>query len=169
MDSIKKFEFFPVELRAGMCQIAEAVDYCHSEAKVAHLNISPENIYVTMQGTWKLAGFGFSFFEDAQRAAELPQAIVNTKERIAQFGQRLQKSSFLPSLNYTAPEYVIRNQPSMASDIFSFGVLYYDLVMGMQNGRGLMYSSRNIEIYKQRVMTLRNLDLSSLHQTMAGL
>lgn len=170
MDSIKNFDFFPVEVRAGMCQIAEALEYCHNEVKLAHLNICPENIYVTTQGTWKLAGFNFSFFESYQKATEVPQAIINNRESIVKFGQRLQRSSYLPSLNYSAPEFVVHNQPSLASDIFSFGVLYYDLVSGMPTPqRGLLFSSRNIEIYKQRVMGIRSLDFRHMPKTMAGL
>lgn len=166
-ESIKKFELSPVEIRMGMCQIAEALQYCHSEHKLAHLNVSPENIYITAEGTWKLAGFNFSFFESDQRAAEIPQAIVNNKESVVKFGQRLQQSSFLPSLNYSAPEFVIHHQPSLISDVFSFGVLYYDLITGMQSNRGLLFSSRNIEIYKQKVMAIRNLEFDHFSKPMA--
>lgn len=34
--------------------------FLHQTAKLVHLNLAPENIWITSDGSWKLAGFGFA-------------------------------------------------------------------------------------------------------------
>ena len=34
--------------------------FLHDTAKLVHLDLCPENIWITPDGSWKLAGFGFS-------------------------------------------------------------------------------------------------------------
>lgn len=88
----------PVELKYGLYQISEALSFCHNEAKIIHLNICPSSIWITENGDWKLGGFNFS----------------KTREStLIMFG----KNTFLPSLNYSAPEYVIRNSVDFRSGI----------------------------------------------------
>lgn len=40
-----------------MLELMEAVHFLHNTAKILHMNISPENIYITKEGRVKLAGF----------------------------------------------------------------------------------------------------------------
>jgi len=40
--------------------VTEALTYVHEVAKVAHCGLSPENVFVTRWGAWKLAGFFFA-------------------------------------------------------------------------------------------------------------
>lgn len=40
--------------------LTNAVSFLHKTAKIAHLDISPQNIYITPNGTWKIGGFGFA-------------------------------------------------------------------------------------------------------------
>ena len=38
--------------------------FLHDTAKLVHLDLAPENIWITPRGTWKLAGLGFSLATD---------------------------------------------------------------------------------------------------------
>lgn len=40
--------------------VTEALSFLHSAAKLVHMDLSPENIWITTDGSWKIAGFGFS-------------------------------------------------------------------------------------------------------------
>ena len=40
--------------------ICEGLVFLHDTAKMVHLDLSPENLWITPDGSWKLAGFGFS-------------------------------------------------------------------------------------------------------------
>lgn len=41
-------------------QVAEALNFVHTEANLVHRAISPETVIVTAGGAWKLAGLGLA-------------------------------------------------------------------------------------------------------------
>ena len=45
-----------VEIRLGLLDISAALTFLHDEARMVHLGISPENLYMAPGGKWKLAG-----------------------------------------------------------------------------------------------------------------
>ena len=45
--------------------LCEGLIFLHDTAKMVHLDLAPENIWITPDGSWKLAGFGFSLSTDA--------------------------------------------------------------------------------------------------------
>jgi hypothetical protein len=44
------------EVRLGLLDISAALSFLHSEARMVHLGISPENVYISPTGKWKVAG-----------------------------------------------------------------------------------------------------------------
>lgn len=46
----------------GLHQIVETLSFLHNQAKLIHLNLTPENIYFTKSGEWKIGGLHFSSF-----------------------------------------------------------------------------------------------------------
>ncbi|MCD9558965.1 hypothetical protein HAX54_016674 [Datura stramonium] len=58
-----------LEVKHGLLQIAETLDFLHSNARLIHRSISPETILITSNGAWKLGGFGFTISVD--QAADL--------------------------------------------------------------------------------------------------
>lgn len=62
LDNYKMKNSLPGELEVKliMLELMEAVHFLHNTAKIAHLNISPENIYLTKDGKVKLTGFSCS-------------------------------------------------------------------------------------------------------------
>jgi Tol biopolymer transport system component len=89
-------------------QIAHALSAAHAQG-IVHRDIKPENLMLRPDGYIKVLDFGLARQADAGRAAdELP----------------------LGTLGYMSPE-EIRQQPiSAASDIFSLGVVLYELASG---------------------------------------
>ncbi len=47
------------ELKIILMELLEGVSYLNEKTNSAHLNLSPENIFVTPDGKWKIGGFGF--------------------------------------------------------------------------------------------------------------
>ena len=41
-------------------QVASALNFLHNDASIIHCNISPDSIVLTTEGSWKLAGLGFT-------------------------------------------------------------------------------------------------------------
>ena len=90
----------------------EAVHFLHTNAKMVHLNLSPENIYITKTGRVKLGGMNFlTKCEPGQTAR-------------AQYSYRTYWNGQLalaPNLKFTAPEQVTESKCDPSSDVFSIG------------------------------------------------
>jgi len=90
-------------------QIAEALDYAHAHG-VIHRDIKPANIMLTPGGLVKITDFGVARLEDASRT---------------------RVGTVLGSPRYMSPEQVRGRQVDGRSDIYSLGVLLYELVTGV--------------------------------------
>jgi len=90
-------------------QIAKALEEAHSK-HVIHRDIKPENIMVAEDGTVRVADFGVAKAED-YRSLTITGALLGT-------------------VQYMAPEY-LRGQSDAASDIYSLGVVLYEMLAGV--------------------------------------
>ncbi len=101
-----------LEILYGICF---ALEYIHSQG-YAHLDIKPSNIMITNQGEAKLMDFGIA--------------------RLLQEGDR-SKPSLSGSLHYMSPEQTNPGSDlSCASDIFSLGVVAYQVLSGRKPFEG---------------------------------
>jgi SCY1-like protein 2 len=122
---LKSMEMSLLEVKHGLLQIAETLNFLHNNAHLIHRAVSPENVFITSAGSWKLAGFGFAISQAQDGNLDNLQSFHYSEYDVEDSILPLQ-----PSLNYTAPE-LVRSKTSSAgvsSDIFSFGCLTYHLV-----------------------------------------
>ncbi|HWZ11912.1 MAG TPA: serine/threonine-protein kinase, partial [Acidobacteriaceae bacterium] len=107
-------------------EMAEAIRAAHA-ASILHCDIKPENILRDEAGTIKVADFGLAraAIKDCADAAtvSLPDAA----------------SSLCGTPGYMAPEVLEGNSPTEQSDIFSLGIVYYEMLSGRNpvKGKGL--------------------------------
>ena len=97
------------------CEVCTAVSYAH-ERGIIHRDLKPTNILVTRDGTPKLLDFGIAKILDSELIHDSAQPT----------------SPFLLQMTpeYASPEQV-RNEPiTAASDIYSLGVLLYEILAG---------------------------------------
>ena len=89
-----------------VAQVAAALDAAH-EAGVIHCDVKPANVILDEQGTAKLADFGIA------RAARGPR-----------------EHELIGTARYIAPERVAGEPPTERSDVFSLGLVAYELLAG---------------------------------------
>jgi Tol biopolymer transport system component len=105
-----------VELLVG---VADALATAH-QAGILHRDVKPENILITSSGYAKLGDFGLAKLEE--RAT--PDAV--TREATA----RTRAGMIVGTVGYMSPEQAAAQAVDQRSDIFSFGVLLYELLAG---------------------------------------
>jgi serine/threonine protein kinase len=110
-------------------QIGEALQEAHSKG-IVHRDIKADNIMLTSKGQAKVMDFGL---------AKLKGSLKLTKT-----------SSTVGTLGYMAPEQIQGGEVDLRSDIFSFGVLFFEMLTGKLPFRGeheaaMVYSIVNEE------------------------
>jgi serine/threonine protein kinase/Tfp pilus assembly protein PilF len=121
---------FVRERVALFVKVCAAVQYAHRNL-VVHRDIKPSNIFVTAEDTPKLLDFGI-----AKLLA--PESLSHTLPVT-----RLQERILTPE--NAAPEQVLGRPITTATDIYSLGVLLYQLLTGRSPYRLLSYSQLQLE------------------------
>lgn len=91
-----------------MVGILDGLSYCHRN-QIVHSDIKPANIVIADENTPKLMDFGIS---------RVVSGNANSSENI------------LGTPRYLAPEYITRRELTTASDVFSCGLVFYEMLTG---------------------------------------
>jgi TolB-like protein len=125
----------PERLRLFL-QVLEAVQYAH-EKKVIHRDLKPSNILVTESGQVRLLDFGVARLLEAEETDQPALTSV--------YGRAL-------TPDYASPE-LLRGDPiDASSDLYSLGVLFYELLTGTRPY--LLKSAASIGLLDQAIATL---------------
>ena len=121
-------EFSDMESRLGLLDLAQALHFLHSEARMVHTAVCPDNVYVVEGGKWKLSGLGFSLQLLQDQTARVPDQIDYIMGAKSQrFAEGEVPAALIPPLHFMAPEVVTTRICTSASDMFSLGCLIYSL------------------------------------------
>jgi serine/threonine-protein kinase len=97
-------------------QIARALRAAHEQG-IVHRDLKPENIIRTENGVVKILDFGLARLEPREGAGSNP--------RLTRSGM------FLGTPAYASPEQLLGSEIDRNTDIFSFGILMYELATGI--------------------------------------
>ncbi|MFN0123625.1 MAG: protein kinase domain-containing protein [Blastocatellia bacterium] len=117
----------PVSLREAInivTQIATALMAAH-QAGIVHRDIKPENVMLRQDGYIKVLDFGLA-------RVSRPVSLSNDSAALTLAPLRTDPGRIMGTINYMAPEQVRGRQVDARADIFSLGVILYELLAGQQ-------------------------------------
>jgi serine/threonine protein kinase len=128
-------------------EIILALEYLHSKG-IIHRDLKPENVLISNNGYFKLTDFGLSEVKKAQNKFAIVKS--NTSTLLKDNTNKEGASYILGTPNYIAPEMIRGEAIDPAIDLWSLGVVLYELYTYQQP-----FKSHSIETIYDNILNLK--------------
>jgi len=104
-------------------QMADALDAAHAQG-IVHRDIKPANLFITRRGTLKVLDFGVAKLSKAVRGQDHLDSTIGATDQLTTMG------TTIGTVSYMSPEQARGQEIDARSDVFSAGVVLYEMATG---------------------------------------
>eukprot|EP00538_Stauroneis_constricta_P002462 CAMPEP_0119554348 /NCGR_PEP_ID=MMETSP1352-20130426/6863_1 /TAXON_ID=265584 /ORGANISM="Stauroneis constricta, Strain CCMP1120" /LENGTH=497 /DNA_ID=CAMNT_0007600923 /DNA_START=1 /DNA_END=1494 /DNA_ORIENTATION=+ len=151
-------------------QIVRAVQHVHENGLI-HRDLKPNNCFFDGKGTVKVGDFGLSRGSNGPKQVPGPPKVISAVNSASHSNASLEHTAGVGTRSYASPEQIRGSGYDQSTDIYSLGIILFELCYPMYTGmeRHIVLSNLRKQLYPEDWMTKIPQDFPLLHDLLQSM